>query len=256
MTDARPRARWASAGSSVLAAGLAVGLALAGLLLSLWPALGLSLLGASTILVVLGVAAARAARREHASRGERGWGVLAAYVVHALAALVVGVSWLGGGVLGALVTFGPPLPPARHASSSSYESRAPELLAVAGIVGAAYVLHVVSRSDAPDAPGANADASASQADASASQADASASQADASASQADASASRDPRGSSDADAFPLGAALLGALAVVGAAEYGWEHREDVAWVAGVLGLVAVAAVLDDGASTPPAPAAP
>jgi hypothetical protein len=236
----------------MFAAGLAVGLALAGLLSSLWPVLGLLLLGASVLSLVLGLASARLARRAHLARGERGWGALVAYVVHALASLVVFASLLGGGVLGALVTFGPPLPPPSHASRSSpsFEARAPELLAVAGIVGTVYVLHALSEADGHDAD--TLPASASRADASASRADASASRADASASQADASASARDAGGDD---FPFGAVVLGAFGVVGVAEYVWAHREEAAWVAGILGLVAVAAALEPEAPAP-SPAAP
>jgi hypothetical protein len=229
----------------MFAAGLAVGLALAGLLSSLWPVLGLLLLGASVLSLVLGLASARLARRAHLARGERGWGALVAYVVHALASLVVFASLLGGGVLGALVTFGPPLPPPSHASRSSpsFEARAPELLAVAGIVGTVYVLHALSEADGHDAD--TLPASASRADASASRADASASRADASASARDAGG----------DDFPFGAVVLGAFGVVGVAEYVWAHREEAAWVAGILGLVAVAAALEPEAPAP-SPAAP
>ena len=215
----------------MFAAGLAVGLALAGLLSSLWPVLGLLLLGASVLSLVLGLASARLARRAHLARGERGWGALVAYVVHALASLVVFASLLGGGVLGALVTFGPPLPPPSHASRSSpsFEARAPELLAVAGIVGTVYVLHALSEADGHDAD--TLPASASRADASAS--------------------ARDAGG----DDFPFGAVVLGAFGVVGVAEYVWAHREEAAWVAGILGLVAVAAALEPEAPAP-SPAAP
>ena len=244
MAETIVRSRWASTGSSMLAAALAVTLALAGLLLSLWPALGLSLLGASTLLLVAGVASARATRRAHLARGERGWGALAAYVVHALSALVVSVCLLGGSALSALVTLGPPLPPRRE--PSALESRAPELLAVAGLVGVAYVAYAL---------GDDGDANASTAAASASGAAASPPGGVASAPGAAASALLEsPR----SEGFPFGAVLLGALGVVGVGEYLWEHREEAAWLAGIVGIVALAVALDDrpGIAAPPATSGP
>jgi hypothetical protein len=230
----------------MLAAALAVSLALAGLLLSLWPALGLSLLGASTLLLVVGVASARAARRAHLARGERGWGALAAYAVHALSVLVVSVCLLGGSALAALVTLGPPLSPRRE--PSALESRAPELLAVAGLVGVAYVAYAL---------GDDGDANASTAAASASGAAPSPRGAAASAPGATASAP-DAAESPRSEGFPFGAVLLGALGVVGVGEYLWEHREEVAWLAGIVGIAALAVALDDrpGTAAPPATSGP
>jgi hypothetical protein len=65
--------------------------------------------------------------------------------------------------------------------------------------------------------------------------------------QPNASASQGDAGGDD---FPFGAVVLGAFAVVGVAEYAWEHREEAAWVAGILGLAATAAAFDEEGPLP------
>ena len=63
------KAGWASSGRSALAALLAVLVGLAGVVLSLWPAIGLPVLAVSVGLLALGVAMARRASRERHARG-------------------------------------------------------------------------------------------------------------------------------------------------------------------------------------------
>lgn len=72
--EASPRTGWASSGRSALAALLAVLTGLAGVVLSLWPEIGLPVLAVSVALLVLGVAMSLYVSRKRRALGLSRWG--------------------------------------------------------------------------------------------------------------------------------------------------------------------------------------